>query len=233
MYLVDTNLTNMELIIPMKYLLSLGTNTYMVYKINSIRTKGDSHSGDLVAIYMSAEMTSDGTHWEHRNIVNLSQDLKYIEFVRDFKINQIQSTDCWESDKVEILRIESRLNKNRSKIITRKSLTDQKLKELKPGDSVWFKGEPGIISYRHRGSEIKYTVNVKDTYTKYVPYSKLSLRVVIDYSHIEIPEEIKKLKTGQLLSKRHNGYLPNVIKAELQTREHIKRKVKIKEYGKR
>ena len=74
--------------------------------------------------------------------------------------------------------------------------------------------------------------NVKDTYYKYVPASQLYPRIKKDLSHIEIPKKFQDMSTTDLLRLRSSyGVLPDVIKAELDKREHIKKKSKTKIYG--
>jgi hypothetical protein len=228
-----TNLIESEYLIVMKYLFTKETDNYFIYDFTSILVRSDLVSdmfGPFVD-FRAAEWMGN-YHWLRSEVVNLSQDPSYLQFVRDYKINQIDTNDPLSTTRIELLRVESHLIKNQSKII-HKTDYDKSIKlNFKEGDKVWFNREPGIITYKHRGKEIKFTVRVKDTYTKYVPYNMLTPRQTKDYSSVKIPQEIKKLTTQQLLNKRRNGYLSDVVKAELQNREHIKRKTKIKEYGK-
>lgn len=228
-----TNLQPSEYLIVMKYLLSKETENWFIYDFTSIKFKAeliDSMVGPWVD-FRAAEWM--GTyHWHRSEVVNLSQDPLYLHFVRDYKIEQIDCNDVLSTTHIELLRIQSRLEKNRSKVITKSRYDDNIRKSLKVGDRVWYNSESGIITYQHRGKDLKFTVRVKDTFTKYVPYNMLRPREVTDYSHIQIPDKIKKLTTKQLLATRIQGRLSDVVKAELQNREHIKRKTKTKEYGK-
>lgn len=228
-----TNLQPSEYLIVMKYLLSKETDKWMIYDFTSIKFKAELIDGMVGpwVDFKAAEWMGQ-YHWHRSEVTNLSQDPLYLQFVRDYKIQQIYSTDLLSTTHIELLRIESHLEKNRSKLVTKSRYDDNIRKSLKVGDRVWYNNEPGIITYQHRGKDLKFTVRVKDTFTKYVPYNMIRPREVIDYSHIQIPEEIKKLTTKQLLSTRIQGRLSDVVKAELQSREHIKGKIKTKEYGK-
>jgi len=223
------NLEKTEIILPIKYILSKETKDYLILGFNSILSKDDGVFID----YRSAEwQTSSNHHFVRSELVNLSNDVGYLIFARDYKINQIESFETTDTAGIELLRIQSKLTKNESKVITKADLDKKERLSFEPGDRVWYQNEPGVISYKHKGDEVKYTVNVKDTFTKYVPYWKLSKRVVKDYSHIVVPEEVKKMHTKQILNKRVQGHLSDIYKAELQNREHVKKKKKIKEYGK-
>lgn len=229
-----TNLTQSEYLIVMKYLLSKERYNWFIYDFTSIKLRPeliDSMVGPMVD-FRSADWMGD-YHWVRSEVVNLSQDPNYSKFVRDYKINQINCEDPLSTTKIELLRIESHLRKNISKII-HKSDYDKSIKlNFKLGDKVWYNNEPGIITYKHCGEEIKFTVRCKDIFTKYVPYWLLTPRETKDYSQVTIPESIKKLTTKELLATRnYHGQLSEVVKAELQTREHVKRKTKVKEYGK-
>ena len=228
-----TNLEPSEYLIVMKYLLSKETENWFIYDFTSIKFKAELID-DMVGPWVDFKAAEwMGTyHWHRSEVVNLSQDPLYLHFVRDYKIEQINCNDALSTTHIELLRIQSRLEKNRSKVITKSRYDDNIRKSLKVGDRVWYNSEPGTITYKHKGEDVKYTVRVKDTYTKYVPYWMLILREKKDYSHVQIPDSIKKLTTKQLLNKRVKGHLCDVYKAELQNREHIKRKTKTKEYGK-
>lgn len=229
-----TNLTESEYLIVMKYLFSKETDNWFVYDFTSIKLRAeliDSMVGPFVD-FRAAEWMGN-YHWLRSEVTNLSQDPNYLQFVRNYKINQIDCNDPLSTVKIELLRVDSHLKKNQSKII-HKSDYDKTIKlNFKEGDKVWYNKEPGIITYKHRGKETKFTVRCKDTFTKYVPYWLLTPRQTKDYSQVQIPNSIKKLTTKELLATRnYHGQLSEVVKAELQTREHIKRKTKIKEYGK-
>ncbi len=114
---------------------------------------------------------------------------------------------------------------------------------FKSGDKIKYKNMPGIITYRHKGDDLKFTIKVGTTYHKYVLYHELIRKIKKDYSNILIPKEFKEMSTTNLLfllkESRKYGYrterfptLSNVnydiemIKAELSNREHIKNKKK-------
>lgn len=233
-----TNLTDFEILMVMKYLISKESTNWFIYDFISINFKPnlvDDMVGPWVD-FRSAEWMGD-YHWVRSEVCNLSQDKEYLNFVRDYKINQINSEDHpLSTTKIELLRVDSHLSKNRSKVKYKHNYDEDIKRNFKVGDKVWFNNEPGIITYRHLEKSdgiVKYTVNVKNTFTKYVPYNLLSPRHVRDYSSVNVPDSIKKLTTLQLLNTRNRGVLSTVVKAELQNRENIKRKKITKIYGKK
>jgi hypothetical protein len=194
----------------------------------------------LVNLYTSELMFDQergiNYHWQRTQSTNPYKVDEFIIWLRDYKISEIndESLDTFSHEdrlKIELLRIQSHFDSNKKKVITREEAIKERNKNLKEGDRVYFNTMPGIISYKHKGDELKFTINVKNTYYKYVPASKLIPRIKKDLSHIEVPKKYQEMSTTQLLNLRRYGSLPDVIKAELNKREHIKRKPKTKIYG--
>jgi hypothetical protein len=198
-------------------------------------------SSDLIDLYAS-ELIFDQErgihyHWQRTQTTNPYGIDEFITWLRDYKISEIndESIDPFSHEdrlKIELLRIQSHFDSNRKKVINKEEAIRERNKNLKEGDRVFFNRMPGIITYKHKGDELKFTVNVKDTYYKYVPYSQLIPRIKKDLSHIEVPKEYQGMSTKELLNLRSSfGYLSDEVKAELDKREHIKRKPKTKIYG--
>lgn len=177
-------------------------------------------------------------HWQRAQTTDISRNEEFIRWNRDYKISEItdDSFDVFSPEerlKIELLRIQSHFDSNKKKVVTKQQAVDNFSKTLKKGDRVWYNKMPAIITYKHKGDELKFTINVKDTYYKYVPASQLYPRIKKDLSHIEVPKKYQEMSTTQLLRLRtsYDGVLPDVIKAELEKREHIKKKSKTKVYG--
>lgn len=176
-------------------------------------------------------------HWQRIQTTNPYKVDEFIVWLRDYKISEIndESFDPFSHEerlKIELLRIQSHFDSNKKKVISRNDAINEYTKSLKKGDRVYFNKMPGIITYKHKGDELKFTINVKDTYYKYVPASQLYPRIKKDLSHIEVPKKYQDMSTTDLLRLRTSyGTLPDIIKAELNKREHIKKKPKTKIYG--
>ncbi len=182
-------------------------------------------------------------HWQRQQTTDINQNEDFTRWVRDYRISQINddSFDIFSYEerlKIELLRIQSHFDSNKKKVITRNQAIDEANKNFKLGDRIWFNRMPGFITYKHKGEELKFTINVKDTYYKYVPASSLTPRMKKDLSHIEVPKKYQEMTTKELLGiakrirKSHYGRIGDVIKAELNKREHVKKKTKTKIYGK-
>jgi len=168
-------------------------------------------------------------------------------WLRDYKITELNSeVDAFtrkERQEIELLRIKTELEKNKLKVITRQDALNSYFDSIKIGDRVSYNNMPGIITYRHMDSNpAKFTINIKDTFHRYVPGDKIFPRNVEDLSHIDVPDEVKKLTTKELLarldecrqwtiSRTKPTHSTEVYKAELQTREHIKKIKKTIDYG--
>lgn len=200
-----------------------------------------STSETLINLYTSELMFDSergiNYHWQRTQSTNPYKVDEFIIWLRNYKISQItdDSFDAFSHEdrlKIELLRIQSHFDSNKKKVITKSKAIEEFNKTLKEGDRVTFNRMPGIITYKHQGDELKFTINVKDTYYKYVPASQLYPRIKKDLSHIEIPQKYKQMSTTELLNLRSSfGYLPDEVKAELDKREHIKKKTKTKIYG--
>jgi len=198
-------------------------------------------SSDLIDLRTSELMFDQerqiNYHWQRTQSTEPYKLDEFIIWLRNYKITEIndESFDAFSHEdrlKIELLRIQSHFDSNKKKVISRNDAINQHNKNLKEGDRVYFNTMPGIISYKHKGDELKFTINVKDTYYKYVPASKLYPRIKKDLSHIEVPKKYQEMSTTDLLRLRTtHGVLPDVIKAELSKREHIKKKPKTKIYG--
>ena len=231
------NINKSELIQILRFYMSKESNGWFIigfkpiYNMNSI-------SIDL----KTAELTCDQVrnihyHRIQKSLESPSKSTDFLSWLRDFRIQEINdnSIDSFSYNdrlKIELLKIESHFHDNESRVISKENATYEYIKNLKKGDRILYKNMPGIITYKHKGDDIKFTVNIKDNYHKYIPGSQLIKRVKKDLSHIEIPIEIQKLTTMELLKmlkKSHNlykGFAPDAIKAELNKREHIKTKPK-------
>jgi hypothetical protein len=115
------NLEKTEIILPIKYILSKETKDYLILGFNSILNKDDGVFID----YRSAEwQTSSNHHFVRSEVVNLSNDVGYLIFARDYKINQIESFETPDTAGIELLRIQSKLtNVSMSKPIHQYVLT--------------------------------------------------------------------------------------------------------------
>ena len=164
----------------------------------------------------------------------------YKSWAREYKISQIndESIDTFtyeQNIKLDLLRIQSHFDSNKSKLISRSKSEEEYINSFKVGDRITYKNMRGFITYKHTGDEPKFTINIKDTYYKYVPGIHIFKREKQDLSNVVVPDDIKKLSTHELLSKlkrsQKTGCSPQILKAELQKREHIKNKVTTKIYG--
>lgn len=190
--------------------------------------------GDNISITTSNIEDVDGLKYNRSSRFSLDvNDEKYFSEIRDIKIDDAISNDYFTSEqrlKVELLRLIGIIESNRFNTVSIDDAKKEFAKKLKPGDRVLYKNMPGIITYIHKGDNLKFTINVKDTYYKYVTYNSILPRVKRDLSHIIVPEEIKKLSTIDLLkrlkrtySNGYGYYNGDAYRAELSTREHIKK----------
>lgn len=227
-----TNIDKSLLIQILRFFIEKETDSWFI-------TNYDKHNGLFITLHTS-ELVSDSErnisyHWQRTQTTDMSQNEEFIRWNRDYKISEITAFDVFSPEerlKIELLRIQSHFDSNKKKVVTKQQAVDNFSKTLKKGDRVWYNKMPAIITYKHKGDELKFTINVKDTYYKYVPASLLYPRIKKNLSHIEVPKKYQEMSTTQLLRLRTSyGFLPDVIKAELEKREHIKKKSKTKVYG--
>lgn len=245
------SLSKIELIQSLRYILDNQTSDNILLEYKS----------DKMGLYVkTAETTTEPvrnikfheirSRWLITFRENTGQDFRdssdYKTWLRDYKISELHSEDSFprkERQEIELLRIKTELEKNKIKVVTKQDSLNSYFDSLKIGDRVSYNNMPGIITYRHKESNpAKFTINIKDTYHKYVPGDKVFPRDKEDLSDINVPDEVKKLTTKELLSRLDEcrkwtisrtkpTYSTEVLKAELQTREHIKKTKKTIEYG--
>lgn len=144
------NLEKTEIILPIKYILSKETKDYLILEFKSILSREDG----IFLEYMSAEWQKDSNHHFVRSeVTNLNNDTGYLTFSRDYKINQIDSFDTPDTAGIELLRVQSKLIKNQSKVIAKADIDKKERLSFEPGDRIWYQNEPGVISYKHKGNE--------------------------------------------------------------------------------
>jgi preprotein translocase subunit YajC len=232
---LSENINKSELIQILRFYISKESKGWFIIGVKPI------YQNNLHIELVTAELTCDQArnihyHRVQKCVENPSRSIDFLSWLRDFKITEItdESIDSFshiDRLKIELLKIESHFRDNENKVITKDQAIQEYIENLKKGDRVLYKNMPGIITYKHK-DDIKFTVNVKDTYYKYIHGSQLIKKIKRDLSHIEVPIEIQQLTTMKLLKmlkKSHNlhkGFAPDVIKAELNKREHIKRKPK-------
>lgn len=185
-------------------------------------------------------------HWNKSEIVDVEKLDEFKIWNRDTTIEDIliDEPQLFSNDdniKLKLLRIQSHFDKNKTKIISKESAIKEYSNRLKVGDKITYKNMPGIIIYQHKGDELKFTIKMGNKYLKYINANELVRKIKNDYSNIDIPNQIKELKTTDLLfllkESRITGYrserfrsLLNInynsdtLRAELSTREHIKNK---------
>jgi hypothetical protein len=170
-----------------------------------------------------------------------SEDMPgYVQFSRDYRIGLLTEEHFYTRDdrlEIEMLEIKTQLEKNKLKVKSRRGSIYEYVNSLKVGDRVSYKNMPGFITYSHVGTNPKkFTVNVKDTYYKYVPGEEIFPRDKEDLSHIKVPDEVRKMTTKELMSRMKElqrvGYGREIYKAELQNREHIRKTKKTFLYSK-
>jgi hypothetical protein len=234
------NINKSELIQILKFYISKESSGWFIIGYNPI------YQDNIHIELTTAELTCDQSrdihyHISQKRVENPYKQEEFTIWLRDYRINEINddSLSSFSHDdslKIELLRIQSHFDSNKNKIITKNEAIKEYSKNLKKGDRVLYKNMPGIITYKHESEEPKFTINIKDTYYKYVPGSILIKRIKKDLSHIQVPKEIQKLSTIEILNllkkshRLHQGFAPDVLKAELNKREHIKRKSKTKNH---
>ena len=237
---IDENIDKSTVIQILQYFIQKECEGWFITDFK-IRAPGWFTTEVLVDLYTSELMFDQDRgikyHWQRTQSTNPFKIDEFIIWLRNYKISEINddSFDAFSHEerlRIELLRIQSHFDSNKKKVITKEDAIKEYNKTLKQGDRVYFNQMPGIITYKHQGDELKFTINVKDTYYKYVPASQLYPRIKKDLSHIEIPKKFQDMSTTDLLRLRSSyGFLPDVIKAELDKREHIKKKSKTKIYG--
>lgn len=185
-------------------------------------------------------------HWNRSEVVDIEKMDEFKVWNRDTTIedilkDEIQIFSNEDNIKLKLLRIQSHFDKNKTKIISRESAIKEYCNRLKVGDKITYKNMPGIITYRHKGDELKFTIKMGNKYLKYINAYELVKRVKRDYSNVDTPLQIKELKTTDLLfllkesritvykterfrSLLNINYNSDTLRAELSTREHIKHK---------
>jgi hypothetical protein len=239
-------LTKPEIIQYLRY--NLSTQTEDNFIIGYDVTKyilNDGKKGEVLVINTAVSNTDPSRKTKYHSIRrnNFSPDTSEFKvWLRDYKISilnddEVSPFTSKENQEIEILRIQRELDSNKLKIISQSQAIQKYIDSIKVGDRVSYKNMPGIITYKHReSSPTKFTINIKDTYYKYVPGEEIFPREVADLSHLTVPEEYKKLTTKELMARLkeyQKACAPrDLIKAELQTREHIKKTKKTFIYGK-
>lgn len=180
------------------------------------------------------------------NLTNFERDLKISQFlestVNDFDVEEIIYT---EEQRKKI----ANLRKN-SQIITngyyheKLKLEIEYSKSFEEGQKVWYKGQPGIITYKHYTKNKKkynwaqgilyetepisrFTVKVRNIEHRYVEGTQLLKRIPEKLDNVPIDENLNKLSTEKLLkmykAKRNKNYGrgDEKIKVILNQREHI------------
>lgn len=137
------------------------------------------------------------------------------------------------------LKLESLRNgspKKTSSYVEINKIKKQYSESFNIGQRVWYKGEPGIITFKHADKDdiplTRWTVTVKDIEYRYVYGTSLTNRKQDDLSYVPVDPELNKLSTVKLLKmykrtqKRNKGKGDKTIKRILNEREHIGSKEK-------
>lgn len=163
------------------------------------------------------------------------------EEIRDFKINEVlkskRETDFDVEELIYTPEQLKRIKELRKDVDNRVnnwdyilSLKEEYSKTFQVGDKIYYKGQKGIITFKHeeRGYIQRWTVKVNNNEHRYVYGTSLLKRVEPDLSHIPIDKELDKLSTEKLLKmhrrwlKVNKGRANLKIKRILNEREHIK-----------
>lgn len=208
-------------------------------------SKTNSGNGYYIDYYISYR-------WDVKQAPRFESKSSYIEIdksvIRDEKLRQLLNSIKQEPEfdvesiiyteeqrqKLELLR--SRTPKKSSSYIELKRIKKEYSESFHIGQRVWYKGEPGIITFKHADKEdtplTRWTVTVKDIEYRYVYGTSLTNRKQDDLSNISIDPELNKLSTVKLLKmykrtqKRNKGKGNRLIKRILNEREHIGSKEK-------
>jgi len=135
---------------------------------------------------------------EYREL-NISKILSSDDKI-NFEVNESFYTEE-QIKKIELLRKNRKLeNSNRCILQNCKIEWSNK---FKLGDRVYYKGDIGIITYKHNmkspDSPQEWTVRSNGVEYRYVSGSSLKIHEKVDLSYIEVDKELDKLPTSKLL----------------------------------
>lgn len=175
------------------------------YKCKIINSKQFIRNNRIENIF---NVLNDYTGYDVESIIYTKEELD--------RINQLRS----KSKKSDVYKILNELKEKYSN-------------SFKVGDSVFYKNQYGIITFKHlnKSDDIisKWSVKVKDKEYRYVSGLNLLQRKKEDLSNIPLNNDLNKLSTYKLLSifknkrKRNKGVGDKEIKKILNNREHIQK----------
>lgn len=212
--------------------------SYIIEELQEVNNDIKIHSyyihNDYIVINYYINELSKKYHQEKSNTYKISvleKTPKFIIFKRNYEINEVLD-DIINYDEA-LTYLDKIFLKNRNNMITKEMAIEREREEITIGTKILYKNNLGVVTYQHQGSKLmrKFTILINNnTYVKYVPlYELIKKDDVIRYTKEQmeiIPKSLKELSTKSLLKLRKRYYkhrleIPEVLRMELSTREHV------------